>query len=154
MQRHHRALAVALVAIAMVLTTAACGSSDSPTTTAKTGAAGQKASSGDRPTTTARLEIVDPAPNAQTQANVTLKMNLIGATVAPPETVTGPLRPDQGHIHVSVDGQLVSMNYGLEAPLTNLSPGPHSVQAEFVAIDHAPFKNRVVAAVLFQVVQS
>lgn len=29
--------------------------------------------------------------------------------------------------------------------------GPHSVQAEFVATDHAPFANRVVAAVLFTV---
>jgi hypothetical protein len=32
-----------------------------------------------------------------------------------------------------------------------MTSGPHTMTAEFVATDHAPFKNRVVAAVLFQV---
>ena len=53
-------------------------------------------------------------------------------------------------MHVSVDGKLVSMTYGLTQHL-QLDPGHHAVQAEFVAADHAPFKNRVIAAVLFEV---
>ena len=134
-----------LVMLGVVLAAAgvACGSSGSSKKSSP--------STGQRPTTTARLEITAPQPNAKTGADITLKMNLIGGQVVPPETVSGPLRGDQGHIHVSVDGQLVSMNYGLEAPLTGLKPGSHSVQAEFVAVDHAPFKNRVIAAVLFEV---
>lgn len=39
---------------------------------------------------------------------------------------------------------------GLTEDLHGLGPGPHSVRAEFVAADHAPFKNPVVAAVAFQ----
>jgi hypothetical protein len=43
------------------------------------------------------------------------------------------------------------MAYGL-APLVNgLTPGPHTLQSEFVANDHQPFGNRVIAAVLFKV---
>jgi hypothetical protein len=78
-----------------------------------------------------------------------VKLDLQNAKVVP--QTTGPLRPDEGHIHVSVDGQLVSMAYSTEQQLPTLAPGPHSLQAEFVAIDHAPFANRVVAAVLFDV---
>ena len=32
-----------------------------------------------------------------------------------------------------------------------LTPGQHSVQVDFVAVDHVPFRNRVTAAVLFTV---
>jgi hypothetical protein len=74
-------------------------------------------------------------------------MNLIGARVVQP--AQGTLRGDEGHIHVSLDGSLVSMTYGTSQPLANLKPGQHTVQAEFVAIDHLPFKNRVIAAVIF-----
>ena len=51
---------------------------------------------------------------------------------------------------MSVDGKLVTMTYGLSQQL-HLTPGTHTVQAEFVASDHRPFANRVVAAVVFQV---
>jgi hypothetical protein len=102
-----------------------------------------------RPTTAARLQIVEPTPNQTTGPDLTLRLDLIGATVVAPSQ--GTLRPDQGHIHVSLDGQLVSMAYGTTQELHGLAPGPHSVQAEFVAIDHAPFADRVVAAVLFRV---
>jgi hypothetical protein len=43
------------------------------------------------------------------------------------------------------------MAYSTTQELKGLTPGPHSVQVEFVAIDHLPFRNRVVAAVLFTV---
>jgi hypothetical protein len=34
--------------------------------------------------------------------------------------------------------------------LRDVSPGPHTLQAEFVAADHAPFDPRVTAAVRFE----
>jgi hypothetical protein len=103
----------------------------------------------DRPTTAARLQIVSPEPNAVTGPDLTIQLSLTGAEIV--QAVTGPLRGDQGHIHVSVDGKLISMAYGTTQDLHGMTPGPHTMTAEFVATDHAPFKNRVVAAVLFQV---
>jgi hypothetical protein len=109
------------------------------------------APSASRPSTTARLEIVKPTPNETTAPTFTLSLNLIGAKVVPEEQTTGPLRPDEGHIHVTLDGKLISMAYGTSQELKDLAPGPHALQAEFVAVDHAPFSNRVVAAVAFNV---
>ncbi|MFN2607856.1 MAG: hypothetical protein ABR511_08160 [Acidimicrobiales bacterium] len=119
------------------------------TTVALAAACSSGSASAARPTTTARLQITSPTPNQVTGPDLSLELNLIGAKVVP--AASGPLRPDEGHIHVSVDGKLVSMTYGTTQDLHGLTPGSHSVQAEFVATDHAPFRNRVVAAVLFQV---
>ncbi|MGH9190692.1 MAG: hypothetical protein ACRD0Q_11810 [Acidimicrobiales bacterium] len=102
-----------------------------------------------RPTTDARLQILEPTPNQVTGPDLDLKLNLLGAKVV--EASTGVLRPDEGHIHVTLDGKLISMTYGTTQDLHGLTPGQHSLQAEFVAIDHVPFANRVVAAVLFRV---
>jgi hypothetical protein len=55
-------------------------------------------------------------------------VNLVGTKVVPQTTAL--IKPDEGHIHVSVDGRLVSMAYGAEQELPQLAPGPHSVQAE------------------------
>jgi hypothetical protein len=116
------------------------------------GCGGGGASAGSsRPVTEARLVILQPTPNEVTGPDVTLKFEVIGGTVLPPAQATGPLRGDQGHIHVSLDGKLVQMAYTTQAELTGLSPGPHSIQAAWVATDHLPFRNPVVAAVLFQV---
>ena len=102
-----------------------------------------------RPVTQARLAILAPTPNQVTGPDVALKLDLIGATIVP-QTSTR-LSPTEGHVHLYVDGKLVSMTYGLTDDLKGLAPGPHSLRAEFVAADHAPFKNPVVAAVLIQV---
>jgi hypothetical protein len=102
-----------------------------------------------RPTTTAKLRIVRPAANEQTGPDTTVEIELQGARVVP--QTSGPLRPDEGHIHVSVDGKLVSMAYETTQELHALTPGSHTLQAEFVAADHVPFRNRVTAAVIFQV---
>ena len=64
---------------------------------------------------------------------------------------TTRIRPDQGHIHLLVDGKLVAMNYGLRERLPQLPPGQHVVQVEFVAADHAPFDPRVLTQAAFQV---
>jgi hypothetical protein len=104
-----------------------------------------------RPETSATLQIVTPAPNATTGAAVDLRLKLRGAEVVPATQVGGKIRPDRGHIHVSVDGQVTQMYYGAHQTVPGLTPGDHTIQAEFVAADHAPFANRVVAAVTFTV---
>jgi hypothetical protein len=126
----------AVLALAVTLT--GCGGGKSPSN-----------SSGARPTTQARIQIVQPTPNQVVPPDTTLVVNLIGAKVVP--RTAGPLRPDEGHIHVSLDGQLVSMAYGTTQDLHGMKPGSHTLTAEFVAVDHQPFKNRPTAAVLFTV---
>ena len=125
----------ALAAAALVVTLVGCGSNAPPP----------------RPLTSAKLQILSPTPNQVTGPDVTLRFQVVGGTVLPASQVTGALRGDQGHIHVQVDGKLVQMAYTSEASLTGLAPGQHAVQASWVAIDHLPFRNQVVAAVLFQV---
>jgi hypothetical protein len=68
------------------------------------------------------------------------------------ERTTGKLTADEGHLHLDIDGKLERMAYGItELQLPVLAAGPHSVQLEFVAVDHAPFRNRPKAVVLFTV---
>ena len=129
------------VVVATVMTLSACGG----------GSGGSGRSSGPRPNTDARLEITAPSPSAIVPPTFKLEMNLIGAKVVPPEQVNAPLRGDEGHIHVTLDGKLISMTYGTSQDINNLAPGPHNLQAEFVATDHAPFANRVIVAVAFSV---
>ncbi len=133
MSTRARALPCAVALVAVALVAGACSSGGSK----------------DRPTTSARLQILEPEPNAVTGPDVTIQLALTGAQIV--QASTGPLRGDQGHIHVSIDGKLISMAYGTTQDLHGLTPGPHTMTAEFVATDHQPFKNRVVAAVLFQV---
>ena len=112
---------------------------------------GDSSSSSARPSTDARLEIVQPSPNATMPPTFELNLNLIGATVVPESAAGGQLRGNEGHIHVTLDGKLISMTYGTSQELKDLPPGPHNIQAEFVAADHAPFSNRVIVAVAFAV---
>jgi hypothetical protein len=137
-----RRLALAGVLV-VVLFAAACGSGSG------SGSSGGKG----RPSSNARLEIVSPTPQQTTGPTVTVKFNVIGGEVLPADQVSGPLRGDQGHIHVTVDGQPATMAFGTELTLNNLAPGPHSVKGEYVAVDHSPFKNPIVTAVVFEVKQ-
>ena len=61
------------------------------------------------------------------------------------------LSPDEGHVHVLLDGSLISMNYRLGDEIPDVEPGAHRIQVEFVATDHAPFDPRVTAVTSFQV---
>ena len=114
---------------------AACGGSSSATTA--------------RPHTNAHLEILSPTPNQVTGPNLTLRFAVQGATVSPPDR--NKIVPNEGHIHVSIDGKLVDMAYGVSTQVNGLSPGEHTLQAEFVANDHLPFANRVIAISIFTV---
>ncbi len=69
----------------------------------------------------------------------------------PGTQIGGGIQPRKGHIHLTVDGRLYSMTDSLTQEVRALTPGVHTVQAEFVAADHLPFANRVVAAVAFRV---
>jgi hypothetical protein len=102
-----------------------------------------------RPHTDAQLIVVSPTPNEVTGPDVRVQFQVVGATVSPPQK--NHLAPNEGHIHVTLDGKLVSMAYTTSTQLTGLNPGPHTLQAEFVANDHLPFADRVISVVLFTV---
>jgi hypothetical protein len=103
----------------------------------------------ERPATPARVQIVAPVPNQETGPDVTVQVKLSGAREVPEQA--GEVKPDEGHIHVSLDGAVVAMAYQDTQVLKGLTPGQHSVQVDFVAVDHLPFRNRVTAGVLFTV---
>jgi hypothetical protein len=129
----------AVLAVAVTLT--GCGGASSSTSTKS------------HPDSPVRIQITQPTPNQVTPPDTTLVVNLIGGKVVPATqtTVTGNLPTDEGHIHVSLDGTLVNMAYSTTQDLKGLKPGQHTLTAEFVAVDHLPFKNRPTAAVIFMV---
>lgn len=140
-------LPVVALAAAVTLLAAGCGGKsggNGPGPQATTTTIGQ------RPSSTAKLTILSPR-NGQVVHGTTvdLKLQLQGARIVP--VVSKDLRPDQGHVHVRLDGQLISMNYSLEEKIPDLKPGTHVIQVEFVATDHLPFDPRVLAQTAFQV---
>ena len=124
-------------------TSAASGPSSAPSAAASTTAsASASTTSVTRPASTGALTIVSPTPNESvTVPNVHVVIGLEGATIV--SATTTDIRPDQGHIHLYVDNNLVSMNYGTTQDLP-AAPGTHILHAEFVASDHVPFNPRVV----------
>lgn len=128
------ALIVAVVAVAGCGGKAPSGSSTPPP-------------AGPRPQSTATLAIVAPAPGERVVGStVHVTIRLSGGTVVP-QTSTD-LKPDKGHIHLSLDGKVVSMAYGVEQDVT-VTPGTHLLTAEFVATDHFPFNPRILKTVTF-----
>jgi hypothetical protein len=134
------ATALATLALAACSDGGAGGASPPPATSAVA----------ERPSSPAKLAIVSPR-NGQTvrAGRPELRLDLRGAKVVAQTTTR--VRGDQGHLHLSVDGQLVNMNYGLRAKLPPLSPGQHVVQVEFVAADHIPFEPRILTQAAFEV---
>jgi hypothetical protein len=126
--------------LAAVVTLGGCGGGKTASTTTSTAG---------RPDSPVKVTIVQPTAGAVTAPNVTVVVQLDSGTVV--ARTTGPLTPTEGHIHLSVDGKLVSMAYKTTEDLTGLAPGPHTLLAEFVAVDHAPFRNRPQASVIFTV---
>lgn len=105
--------------------------------------------SGPRPASTATLAIASPTPGEHvTGPALHVRIRLTGGTIVP-QTSTD-LKPDKGHIHLSLDGKVVSMAYGVEQDVT-VTSGTHLLTAEFVATDHFPFNPRVLKTVTFDV---
>jgi hypothetical protein len=103
-----------------------------------------------RPSSTGRLVIESPRPGDIFQgdpATVAVSLGLSDATIVPVTTIH--VVPNQGHIHLYLDGSIVAMT-GLKTSLP-VSPGTHTLRAEFVASDHGPFRPPVTAEVTFEV---
>lgn len=131
-----------LLVVLLAAVLSGCGGS--PIATPTTAAPSNEASLGPRPSSLATVEIVEPMQGQTivgTEAHVVLK--LTGAKIITATTTT--IRPDEGHVHLYVNNQIVSMNYGLEQDIP-VTPGTLVLRAEFVAADHAPFDPRVQSA--------
>lgn len=112
---------------------------------------GMTTSPGSRPTPATTLTFASPQEGATVsgqQLNVVL--DLQGGRVVTQET---PVTSDTGHIHVTVDGKLVSMTFGTVQvlDLRPYDPGNHVLEAEFVAADHLSFEPPVVAHITFTI---
>lgn len=103
-----------------------------------------------RPSSPATVTIESPK-NGQVvhSATVPLRINLKGARIVKQANLH--IDPRKGHVHVSLDGKIVSMNYSLQDSISKVSPGTHVITVEFVASDHRSFDPRVLAEVAFQV---
>jgi hypothetical protein len=104
-----------------------------------------------RPSSSAHISFVSPVQGqtihgAGTSIEVELKLD--GGIIVPGSSLH--LVPNEGHIHLYLDGTLVQMIGGLHASLS-ASPGSHTLRADFVALDHGPFKPPVTTQVTFQV---
>jgi hypothetical protein len=104
-----------------------------------------------RPRSTATLSVVEPSPGQVEHGNLMrVVLDLRGGRITPLTTTT--LTPSTGHIHVYVDGRLLSMTTTTNGlvDISGLADGRHTLQAEFVAADHGPFRPPVVASVTFE----
>ncbi len=128
-----------MVGLALSLALGACGT-PAATSEASTPPAGS-AAAGSRPSSPAVVAIVAPSQNAVvTGATVHIELSLKNAKIV--QATTTNITPDEGHVHLYLDNVIVSMNYQLSNDLP-VQPGTHSLKAEFVASDHAPFNPRV-----------
>lgn len=103
-----------------------------------------------RPSSPAKLEILSPKNGATVRGpTVHVRVRLTGARIVP--ATTTHITPTQGHLHVYLDGKIVSMNFSTNATIPNVSPGQHLLKVEFVASDHLPFEPRVIVGSVFLV---
>jgi hypothetical protein len=101
----------------------------------------------ERPATQANIAILNPSEDQILQSGeVKLELELEGGKIASLSSVEN--RPDEGHLHITVDGRLASMT-GSEDQTIQVEPGEHDLEVEYVANDHAPFCTRVVDRVRF-----
>ena len=111
---------------------------------------GNDAPAANRPRSAATVQILEPEANAKiTGGRFTVRIRLEGGRVVP-ET-SRKLNATEGHLHVSVDGEILSQTYGLTQTLDAPDAGRHLLQVEFVAKDHGPFEPRVIASAPFEV---
>ena len=102
-----------------------------------------------RPRSTATLKVLDPKTGeALHTRTVVVKLSLTGGTIT--KEVTTNIKPNIGHIHIRLDGRTITLLGSLTDPVP-VTPGPHIIEAEYVAADHGPFDPRVLSAVSFNV---
>jgi hypothetical protein len=125
-----------LVAVALVVGAVACGG-DEP----------QQA----RPSSSVKVSIVEPEVGAVISGDTfRVKVDLNGGKIV--KEVSRDLTPTtEGHLHVSVDGAILSQTYGVTQTLESPGPGKHLLQVEFVAKDHGPFNPRILESAPFEV---
>ena len=101
---------------------------------------------------TATLRILLPTPGQVVhRPTLDLAVDLKGGKII--QLASTKLKPDEGHLHVSIDGSLVSMTFGVaqQVDIRGLKTGEHTLEAEYVAADHGPFVPRVRQSVTFKV---
>jgi hypothetical protein len=134
-----RRLAVVLVA---AVTLAACGGDST-----EPSGAGESTSAA-RPESPAKIAIKVPTNGAVVKTgDVDLELSLDGGEVVEPSVTK--VTPTTGHIHVELDGVVVSMKYGLSQTVEVEDSGTHTLRVEFVAADHLPFDPRVTDEIAF-----
>ena len=141
---------MAVTAIVVLLASACSSGGGSPQSDGGATGSTTPSVSADRPASTAKLTIITPTNGEVVHGTtVQMKVRLKDATIVP--ATTADIVPDEGHLHVILDDQLISMTGETTQLLSNLTPGQHLLKVEFVASDHAPFDPRVIAAVTFEV---
>jgi hypothetical protein len=104
-----------------------------------------------RPSSTATISILSPWPGevfVGDPAAVPVRLRLAGGRIV--SFTSSKLVPNTGHIHVYLDGLLIVMTMTLAQEIS-VSTGRHELEADFVAVDHAPFSPPVRARVSFEV---
>jgi Family of unknown function (DUF6130) len=137
---------LALCALSLVL--AGCtGGRDAPTPATSSTCA---AAITQRPSSTAKLTIVQPTNGEVVKGStVVVRVSLEHARIVRP--VSTCLVPNEGHLHVKLDGALFTMTGALTTSIPHVRPGHHLVEVDFVANDHGPFDPNVVAVATFNV---
>ena len=136
-----RPLLFALAAVLLVGLAACPGSDPEPNPT-------PTPSQSARISSTAKVSILEPTTGAVIQGSeVRVRIELTGGRVVP--QVSMNLKPDEGHIHLLLDGRVVQLLGSLDETIKDVAAGQHLLQVEFVAADHGPFSPRVLAAVSF-----
>jgi hypothetical protein len=94
------------------------------------------------------LRVISPSQGEVVPAGkpIPVLLQLKGAVLVPPtvQSFSTPPPPNAGHIHILVDGKLVQLTGRAEV---TLSPGRHSVAAEFVDPYHRSFSPRIIDSV-------
>jgi hypothetical protein len=112
---------------------------------------GGRTADGPSASSSAIVEIVFPAEAQDVEAGqaLTLDVSLQGGELT---DATSSSDPDQGHLHIYVDGRLTSMPNVLEPEIPGdaLDPGEHEIVVEFTQADHRSFEPPIVDIVNVQ----
>lgn len=95
------------------------------------------------------VSIPSPADGAAVPADedLMIEVEIANGTLVSGSTSTDP---NEGHIHIYVDGQVVAMPTSESdtiVPATNLPPGEHEIIVEFTQANHTSFAPPVQAAI-------